>query len=353
MALIGRRNTLPIVRAATPGLYLDGGPLGEILLPGKYARQGLRAGQTVEVFVYRDSEDRLVATTETPFAQVGEFGLLRVVSVNSGLGAFLDWGLEKDLLLPIRELGGPVKPGEWILVHVSLDPKTQRIVASGRINRHLNLTPPPYAEGQAVKLIVAGETPLGYNVIVEHAHRGLLYRTDLAGPLTIGQPLDGYVREVRADGKIDCALDRAGFPADRSDRGQHSRSLESRRRSVAVARQQPAGRNPRDAGHQQKSIQAGDRPPVPRPPDFHQPPRDPARATGSPRRRNQAAAIERRVFNRDAALAFGAIRIASRSRRGRILGDAERGQLRRAAAEDVASDAQFTSATFGSARRTR
>ncbi len=211
MALIGKRNTLPIVRAATPGLYLDGGPLGEILLPGKYARPGLRAGQTLEVFVYRDSQDRLVATTETPYAEVGEFALLRVVGVNPGLGAFLDWGLEKDLLLPIRELGGPVNQGDWILVHVSLDPKTDRIVASGRINRHLNLTPPPYAEGQAVKLIVAGETPLGYNVIVEHAHRGLLYRTDLADPLTIGQPLDGFVREVRPDGKIDCALDRAGF----------------------------------------------------------------------------------------------------------------------------------------------
>ena len=211
MALIGKRNTLLIVRAATPGVYLDGGPLGEILLPGRYIPKDARAGQPIEVFVYRDSEDRLVATTETPFAEVGEFALLRVVSVTEGLGAFLDWGLEKDLLLPMRELGGPVRRGDWILVYVSVDPKTDRIVASGRINRHLNLTPPSYAEGQAVKLIVAGETPLGYNVIVEHAHRGLLYRSDLAGPLTVGQPLDGYVRLVRPDGKIDCALDRAGF----------------------------------------------------------------------------------------------------------------------------------------------
>ncbi len=211
MALIGKRNTLLIVRAATPGVYLDGGPLGEILLPGRYIPKDARAGQPIEVFVYRDSEDRLVATTETPFAEVGEFALLRVVSVTAGLGAFLDWGLEKDLLLPMRELGGPVRRGDWILVYVSVDPKTDRIVASGRINRPLNLTPPSYAEGQAVKLIVAGETPLGYNVIVEHAHRGLLYRSDLAGPLTVGQPLDGYVRLVRPDGKIDCALDRAGF----------------------------------------------------------------------------------------------------------------------------------------------
>lgn len=211
MALIGKRNTLPVVREATPGFYLDGGPLGEILLPGRYIPKGVRPGQSMEVFIYRDSEDRLVATTETPFATVGQFAFLRVVSVNAGLGAFLDWGLEKDLLLPIRELGGPVDRGDWVLVYVLLDPKTTRIVASGRINRHLNLTVPTYAEGQPVKLIVAGETPLGYNAIVEHAHRGLLYRSDLAGPLSIGQPLDGYVRAVRPDGKIDLALDQAGY----------------------------------------------------------------------------------------------------------------------------------------------
>jgi hypothetical protein len=210
MALIGKRNTLPILREMTPGFYLDGGPLGEILLPGRYIPKGVRPGQSMEVFIYRDSEDRLVATTETPFAEVGQFAFLRVVSVNAGMGAFLDWGLEKDLLLPIRELGGPVNRGEWVLVHVLLDPKTMRIVASGRLNRHLNLTPPTYAEGQPVKLIVADETPLGYNVIIEHAHRGLLYRSELAGPLSLGQPLDGFVRAVRPDGKIDVALDRAG-----------------------------------------------------------------------------------------------------------------------------------------------
>lgn len=211
MALIGKRSTLPIVREATPGFYLNAGPLGEILLPGRYVPKGVHAGQSIEVFVYRDSEDRLVATTETPYAMVGEFACLRVVSVNPGLGAFLDWGLEKDLLLPMRELGGPVNRGDWVLVYVELDPKTTRIVASGRINRYLNLTEPAYAKDQPVKLIVASETPLGCAVIIDQAHRGLLYRTDLAGPLTIGQTLDGFVRTVRPDGKIDVALDRAGY----------------------------------------------------------------------------------------------------------------------------------------------
>jgi len=139
---------------------------------------------------------------------VGEFAFLRVVSVNPRVGVFLDWGLEKDLLLPIREQTQPLHEGDWIVVHVALDPRTDRIVASGRLDRYLNLTPPHYVAGQAVKVIVIGQSPLGYNVAINHAHRGLLYHTDLPGPLTLGQPLDVFVRVVRPDGKIDLALDR-------------------------------------------------------------------------------------------------------------------------------------------------
>lgn len=211
MALIGKRGLLPILRSAPPGYYLDGGSHGEILLPGRYIPKGVIPGGILDVFVYRDSEDRLVATTESPHAQVGEFALLRAISVNPRIGVFLDWGLEKDLLLPIREQASPVRAGDWILVRVALDEKTDRIIASMRLNRYLNLTPPTYLEGQAVKLIVIDETPLGYNAVVEHAHRGLLYHSDLAAPLSSGQPLDGFVRAVREDGKIDLALDRAGY----------------------------------------------------------------------------------------------------------------------------------------------
>jgi predicted RNA-binding protein (virulence factor B family) len=211
MALIGQRNLLPVLRSAPPGYYLDGGTHGEILLPGRYIPKGVIPGGIMDVFVYRDSEDRLVASTETAHAAVGEFALLRVISINPRIGVFLDWGLEKDLLLPIREQSAPLHAGDWIVVRVALDEKTDRIIASTRLNRYLNLTPPTYREGQPVKLIVIDETPLGYNAIVEHAHRGLLYHSDLAGPLTVGQPLDGYVRAVREDGKIDLALDRAGY----------------------------------------------------------------------------------------------------------------------------------------------
>ena len=208
MALIGRRNQLPFVREATPGFYLDGGTHGEILLPGRYLPRRPAAGALVDVFVYRDSEDRLVATTEFPYAAVGEFAFLRVVSVNPRIGVFLDWGLEKDLLLPIREQSGPLREGDWLVVRVALDDRTDRLIASARLNRYLNLSPPAYAVGQAVAVIVIGESPLGYNVVVNHAHRGLLYRGDLAEPLATGQSLEAFVRLVRPDGKLDLALDR-------------------------------------------------------------------------------------------------------------------------------------------------
>ena len=210
MAILGKRNSLPIVRQAPPGFYLDGGTHGEILLPGRYLPQGGMPGEKVDVFLYRDSEDRLVATTETPRAMVGDFAFLRVVSQSPSIGAFLDWGLEKDLLLPRREYAGGIRQGGRALVHVVLDERSDRIVATARLNRHLNLTPPNYTEGQAVKLIVESETPLGYKAIINSAHTGLLYRAELSAPLFIGESLDGFIRTVRPDGKMDLGLDPTG-----------------------------------------------------------------------------------------------------------------------------------------------
>jgi uncharacterized protein len=201
MALIGQRNRLTITREATPGFYLDGGKEhGEILLPGKYIPRAARPGEILDVFVYRDSEDRLVATTQWPLAMVGEFASLRVLSATPRLGIFLDWGLDKDLLLPIREQKDGLMPGYWVVVAVLLDTKTDRIIASARISRHLNLVPPPYAEGQMVNLLVTGPTPLGFNAIIDNAHTGLLYGSELASPLRMGQRMTGYVRSVRTDG---------------------------------------------------------------------------------------------------------------------------------------------------------
>ncbi len=210
MAVIGKHNSLIVLRDAVQGLYLDGEEHGEILMPRRYVPKGAHRGDRVEVFVYRDSEDRLVATTETPRVTVGEFAVLAVVSVSS-YGAFLDWGLAKDLLLPFRECEAPVYPGERVVVFVYLDPKSDRIVASMRLRRHVSREMPPYQAGQQVNLLVAGRTELGYKALVEGTHFGLLYHDALSVPVEVGQQLKGYVRHVSAGGKIDLSLDRSGY----------------------------------------------------------------------------------------------------------------------------------------------
>jgi predicted RNA-binding protein (virulence factor B family) len=211
MALLGKLNRLRIVRFAQPGYYLDGGSHGEILLPGRYIPEGTKPGDTIEVMVYRDTEDRLVATTDKPLAYAGEFAALRVVSLTPRIGVFLDWGLEKDLLLPIREMSGPVQPGEKVVVLVMVDPHTDRLIATARFNRFLDRTPSPYHEGESVRLLVASRSPIGYNMVINHAHRGLLYHTDVQTPLQVGDWVDGYIRAIRPDGKLDLALGKAGY----------------------------------------------------------------------------------------------------------------------------------------------
>ena len=211
MVTIGKRNSLRVMREASPGLFLDGGELGDILLPGRYIPPGTKSDDMLDVFVYLDSEDRLVATTETPLAMVGEFAHLTVISVNQSVGAFLDWGLAKDLLLPFREQERPVRPRQRVLAGILFDETSHRIIASTRLSRLLNRQPPTYAEGQPVRLSIISQTPLGYNCIVENAHRGLLYNTPGVAPLVPGQKVQGFVRKLRADGKIDLSLDVAGF----------------------------------------------------------------------------------------------------------------------------------------------
>lgn len=210
-AELGKRNLLTVLRSAAPGLYLDGGARGEILLPGKYIPSGAVVGGQVEVFVYRDSEDRMVATTEQPVAMVGEMAFLEVAGVRHGLGAFLKWGLEKDLLLPIREMDGPVNPGDRVVVFIMLDRRTDRLIATARFNRMLDQNPPHYHEGESVRLMVASRSPLGFNLVVNNAHRGLIYHTDIIGSLKVGDQVPGYIRTIRPDGKLDLALGQAGY----------------------------------------------------------------------------------------------------------------------------------------------
>ena len=211
MATIGKRNTLTVLRDSTPGIYLDGGEHGEILLPNRYVPRGVAMGDRLEVFVYRDSEDRLVATTETPRATVGEVATLKVISINRQVGAFLDWGLAKDLLLPFREQTGPVQVGQDAVVRVYLDEKTQRIVASMKLHRDSAIEPPNYRTGQQVEFLITDNTPLGYKALVEGKHPGLLYHEGISVPVAIGQKLKGFVRTLRPDGNIDLSLDQAGY----------------------------------------------------------------------------------------------------------------------------------------------
>ena len=213
MAVIGKVNTLSIIRESEPGLYLDGGALGEILFPKRYIPRDLKQGDQITAFVYRDSEDRLVATTEKPYATVGEFAHLEVASVNNNVGAFLKWGLLKDLLLPFREQEGVIRVGYKVVVAILLDPKTDRLVASMKLRRHFSKLPPPYQSGQAVNFMITDMTRLGYKAIVENAHEGLLFhdKLNLSSPLPTGMKMKGFVRGVRPNSQIDLSLDASGY----------------------------------------------------------------------------------------------------------------------------------------------
>lgn len=211
MAQIGRHNSLVVLHSTPHGVYLDGGEHGEILLPNRYIPKGTSIGDALDVFVYRDSEDRLVATTEKPFATVGEFATLEVVSVNRNIGAFLHWGLLKDLLLPFREQADKVAVGDKVVAYIMLDEKTDRIIATTRLNRHLSRERPPFKPAQPVSLLITTRTPLGYNAIIEGTHLGLLYHTNVGAPLQVGQQLKGFVSAIHPGGKIDLSLDASGY----------------------------------------------------------------------------------------------------------------------------------------------
>ena len=210
MADIGKYNTLKIVKFTDFGVYLDGSELGEILLPRRYVRGDLRPGDRVDIFLYLDSEDRLVATTEKPLAVVGEFAYLKVKAVNE-VGAFLDWGLPKDLLVPFREQRMPMAEGRSYFVFLYLDGATRRIVASARLNKFIDPAPPAYAEEQTVSLLIVKRTELGFSAIIDNAHWGVLYENEIFQELHIGQRLPGYIKKIREDGKIDLRLQKSGY----------------------------------------------------------------------------------------------------------------------------------------------
>ena len=210
MTEIGKINHLEVVKEVDFGIYLDGGDLGEILMPKRYVPEGTMPGDMLETFIYLDSEDRLVATTEKPFAMVEEFALLQVVSVTQ-VGAFLNWGLPKDLFVPFREQRQPMEEGKKYLVYVYVDTNTKRIAASSKIEQYLDNIPVDYDLDEEVDLIIVNETDLGYNAIIDNSHFGILYKNEVFQPLNPGDKVQGYIKKIRTDGKIDLRLEKIGY----------------------------------------------------------------------------------------------------------------------------------------------
>lgn len=205
MIKLGQYNTLTISRFVDFGAYLTDGEGHEVLLPSRYVKGDSTVGDEVEVFVYNDSEERPVAVTDKPFAQVGEFAFLQVADVNR-YGAFLDWGVPKHILVPFSEQRVKMKQGGVYPVYVYLDHVTNRIVASAKLEKFLGNTYPDYRPGQEVKALVWQHTDLGYKVIVDNLFQGMIYDNEVYAPLEIEQTITAYIKMVRDDGKLDLTL---------------------------------------------------------------------------------------------------------------------------------------------------
>jgi len=205
MVNIGQINTLVVLKKVDFGVYLDGNELGEILLPERYVPAGCKLRDEINVFIYLDSEDLLIATTQTPKAMVGECAYLKVIEVNA-VGAFLDWGLPKDLLVPYGEQQKPMEVGQSYVVKLYIDEASDRIAASSRLNKFVVDTSPYFKPQQLVELLICERTELGYKAVVNQGVIGLLFNSDVVKPVSYGDTLQGYVKQVREDNKLDLCL---------------------------------------------------------------------------------------------------------------------------------------------------
>lgn len=210
MIHIGQHNDLKILRQAPPGLYLWDGTEEEVLLPNKYCPEEFDFGDDIRVFVYLDAEERKVATTLEPKILLNQFAFLEVVAVEP-VGAFVDWGLEKQLLVPFKEQRERMKLGRWYVVYMSLDEETDRLFASNKLNKYLSNEELSVEESQEVDLIVTRKTNLGYEVIINHLHKGLIYENEVFQTIRIGDALKGYIKLIREDHKIDISLQPIGY----------------------------------------------------------------------------------------------------------------------------------------------
>lgn len=202
---IGQLNSLKVSRNTPHGVFLEDDEGEDILLPGKYLTGDEKEGDIKELFVYNDSEDRLVATTETPKIQLNEFAALKVIDVNKS-GVFLDWGLDKDLLVPFKEQNKKMQLDQTYVVRMYLDEETDRLVATGKIKKYLSNEELTVQSGDKVDLMVFNQTDLGYEVIINSCHYGLVFRNEVFTPIKSGDLLTGYIKQIREDGKIDVSL---------------------------------------------------------------------------------------------------------------------------------------------------
>ena len=208
--VLGKYNQLEVVKQVDFGVYLNGGDDGEILLPSRYVPEGCKPGDMLNVFIHLDNEERLIATTLQPKMQVGEFACLEVAWVNE-YGAFLDWGLMKDLFVPFREQKQKMQKGHRYVVHAHVDEDSYRIMASAKVERYLSKEMPPYQQGEEVEVMVWQRTDLGYKVIVDNQFSGLVYQREIFKALEPGMKMSAYIRQVREDGKIDLTLQKDGL----------------------------------------------------------------------------------------------------------------------------------------------
>jgi predicted RNA-binding protein (virulence factor B family) len=208
---VGEYNILTILRGTSVGMYLGDAEGNDVLLPHKYIPENAEIGQEIEVFIYRDSEDRIIATTLKPALTLNQFAVLEVAAT-SPIGAFLDWGLEKDLFVPFREQNHKLQKGQWVVIFLYLDPETDRLVGSAKINKFFkNEEGISLKVGDEVDLLVFDKTDLGHNVIINHLYKGLVYENETFRRLAWGDSTKGYIKNIREDLRIDVSLQPIGF----------------------------------------------------------------------------------------------------------------------------------------------
>ncbi len=207
---IGEFNELTVLRFTSVGAYLGDDKDNDVLLPNKYLTDELEIDDKINVFIYRDSEDRAVATTEIPKIEMNGFAYLKVTAVNH-FGAFADWGLEKELMIPFKEQNLKLEEGNYYLIHLALDELTDRVYGSTKINRYLQSCKEDFAQNEEVEIMICERTNLGVKVIVNGKYSGLIFKSDISKPIRRGQKTIGYVSKVREDGKIDVRLDKVGL----------------------------------------------------------------------------------------------------------------------------------------------